>query len=1078
MSGRTWSLAILVGLAAAEVRAAPRDVDAAVVVADRGGVPSLLWTPGAEAAPRGWSAEAVARRHLLRHREAYGVTRATVAGLRLRYVHDTGRGGIVVGLRPVVGGLAAIDGDVAVLLDESLRPLAISGTPLPAGRGRFVLADEDAAARALADVGEPAAVRRLAAAAGWTRFAAAGLQGPGRVRACVVPHAGALVSAYFVELPLADGRGLDLRQVVIAADDGRVLRRRGATAHAAYKYRVWADPSDRRPMDGPQQDFTPHPTGIPDGSSPNLVAPTLVMVDGLNTNPDALADPWLPENATSTRGNNVDAYADFNDPPGLDGTEYRADITSPGTFDRTHDASADPQASTTQVKSAITQLFYTANWQHDWWYDSGFDEAAGNAQTVNFGRGGEEGDAVLAEAQDRAKLGVRDDPSMTVPLDGEAPTLAVTISEGPMGAPFERDGAVDNLLVAHEWGHLLHRRLVVCGSPQCQAQGEGWGDFNALLMASRAGDDLHATYAVSSYATTASEAYFGPRWVPYSVEFSRDALTFGHIADGASLPQGHPLQDLGAPNSEPHNAGEVWATMLWDFHVALQEAHAGDLTFDEVRRRTADYVVAGMKLAPSDPTFTEQRDALRMAVLASDPADVEVLALAFARRGAGTCAAAPERYSQDFVGVVEDFELRGAGLLVGAWIDEGVSGCDGDDVLDLGEVGRISAQIFNKGDAPLPAGTMLEVVDPDPALMFADGPMLAVEAVPAGATVVVSFAVSLTAADGARPLDVTLRLTTPDGCPAVDERQIHTFVHADVAGSKIDMVDVDEAVWEVGDGPVWRREWGAEGGHFWHADEYGAPADVSLTSPVLQVADDAPLVVEFDHAYSFETSQDTFWGGGVVEVKRVDEVEWSDVAMFAPGIGYGGVVSNASSNPLGDRPAYVGESAGYPARAGESLDLGMAFAGQQIQLRFRVGSDEAVAAPGWDVDNVHVEGIVGLPFRAYVDEIEVCASDTTGGETTSGTTTQPATSSETTDGSASTTGSETTGSTPEPTTSVPTGGGEVGAEDSSGAGSSTTGTQPDEAGEGGCGCREATSGAGWLAGLLLGLRRRPARRRR
>src|SRR3546814_1442961 len=50
--------------------------------------------------------------------------------------------------------------------------------------------------------------------------------------------------------------------------------------------------------------------------------------------------------------------------------------------------------------AAIVNLFYMNNWLHDWWYDHGFDEQAGNAQTSNYGRGGVEGDAISAQEQD------------------------------------------------------------------------------------------------------------------------------------------------------------------------------------------------------------------------------------------------------------------------------------------------------------------------------------------------------------------------------------------------------------------------------------------------------------------------------------------------------------------------------------------------------------------------------------------------------------------------------------------------------------------------------------------------------
>ena len=54
----------------------------------------------------------------------------------------------------------------------------------------------------------------------------------------------------------------------------------------------------------------------------------------------------------------------------------------------------------------------------------------------------------------------------------------------------DRDGTIDNSVVAHEWGHYLHQRLVACGSNVCAGESEGWADFNALMMAVRAGDEL------------------------------------------------------------------------------------------------------------------------------------------------------------------------------------------------------------------------------------------------------------------------------------------------------------------------------------------------------------------------------------------------------------------------------------------------------------------------------------------------------------------------------------------------------------------------------------------------------------
>ena len=49
---------------------------------------------------------------------------------------------------------------------------------------------------------------------------------------------------------------------------------------------------------------------------------------------------------------------------------------------------------------AVTNLFFWSNRYHDRLYQLGFNEAAGNFQQDNFGRGGLGNDFVRAEAQD------------------------------------------------------------------------------------------------------------------------------------------------------------------------------------------------------------------------------------------------------------------------------------------------------------------------------------------------------------------------------------------------------------------------------------------------------------------------------------------------------------------------------------------------------------------------------------------------------------------------------------------------------------------------------------------------------
>ena len=97
---------------------------------------------------------------------------------------------------------------------------------------------------------------------------------------------------------------------------------------------------------------------------------------------------------TITRGNNVYAYDDIdaNDVPG-----YSPDGGSNLVFDFPVDTSNQPE---TYIDGSLTNLFYINNTMHDLWYHYGFDEASGNFQENNYGKGGVEGDFVNAEGQD------------------------------------------------------------------------------------------------------------------------------------------------------------------------------------------------------------------------------------------------------------------------------------------------------------------------------------------------------------------------------------------------------------------------------------------------------------------------------------------------------------------------------------------------------------------------------------------------------------------------------------------------------------------------------------------------------
>ena len=97
---------------------------------------------------------------------------------------------------------------------------------------------------------------------------------------------------------------------------------------------------------------------------------------------------------TITRGNNVFAYDDINDSnsPG-----FSPNGGATLDFDFPLNLNQNPSG---YLDVAVTNLFFWNNIMHDVWYQYGFDEPSGNFQSNNLGRGGNQGDHVLAEAQD------------------------------------------------------------------------------------------------------------------------------------------------------------------------------------------------------------------------------------------------------------------------------------------------------------------------------------------------------------------------------------------------------------------------------------------------------------------------------------------------------------------------------------------------------------------------------------------------------------------------------------------------------------------------------------------------------
>jgi extracellular elastinolytic metalloproteinase len=264
-------------------------------------------------------------------------------------------------------------------------------------------------------------------------------------------------------------------------------------------------------------------------------------------------------NTTTTYGNNVFAHEDWE---GRNNwvDNYRPDAGKDMAFDYkykpkvTDDAPDSLAEAKKYINATVTQLFYTSNMVHDLFYRYGFDEVSGNFQQYNFGRGGAENDAVIANAQDGSGY---NNANFMTPPDGQNGRCRMYLWN--TANPY-RDGDLEAGIVIHELAHGLSTRLT--GGPANSAclgwgesggMGEGWGDFLATTIRSTRN---YSDYAMGAWAANSES---GIRHFIYSLNETINPSTY---------------KTLDKPGYwGVHAIGEVWAEILWVVSQRLIAKH-------------------------------------------------------------------------------------------------------------------------------------------------------------------------------------------------------------------------------------------------------------------------------------------------------------------------------------------------------------------------------------------------------------------------------------------------------------------------------------------------------------------------
>ena len=142
------------------------------------------------------------------------------------------------------------------------------------------------------------------------------------------------------------------------------------------------------------------------------------------------------------------------------------------------------------------------------------------------------------------------------------------------------------------------------------------------------------------------------------------------------------------------------------------------------------------------------------------------------------------------------------------------------------------------------------------------------------------------------------------------------------------------------------------------ADQDGI-SDKVLDRMGVAVSSASPMM-SFRNNFNTEMSGGIFWDGYVLEISAPnisggDFLDFTDSHVGGSCVSgcYTGLIDGTANNPLAGRMAWSGNSGGYIDTV---LNLGPNLAGQTVTLRFRMCSDDAVAAPGVHIDNLVLTG--------------------------------------------------------------------------------------------------------------------------
>ena len=646
--------------------------------------------------------------------------------------------------------------------------------------------------------------------------------------------------------------------------------------------------------------------------------------------PALRTDPWnlAPGNATSlkwhsngstdfniSRGNNVWAREDRTGTTSIDRPTLSATSTTgpdPLSFDFMPDFTLPPTeaAVVPNQQFNITNLFYWNNIIHDLSYQYGFDEASGNFQQNNLGRGGLGNDYVDAQAQDG---GGTSNANFSTPADGGNGRMQMYLWNGNP----QRDGDVDNGVIVHEFAHGISSRLAG-GAAQAaclgsaEQMGEGWSDYYALMATqdwatATLTDGFDKPRGIGTYVVGQTPTGNGIRSQRYTTDFAINNKTYATTIPG---------------NGQQHSRGELWCATLWDMTWNIIN-QVGSINPNIFNANAAGgnsialrLVTEGLKLQVCNAGFIDGRNGILQAdLILYNGAYRCAIMNAFARRGMGFDAS--QGSANSTTDQVPGFSIIEAQLSLTQNLAQQ------QENLDVIYRNRVSA-----GTCGALTNYLLTDTLPSNVTYVSGGNYNA-------SNRVVSFAVNL-AAGQSQDYTFTVKINNGSWFPVtnlLDEPVATGVIPANFTTASISS-----------DNFVASNAQSQSAAFAFFGINPTNVSNFSLATNTPIALGAAPPILSFWHNYNTEEG----WDGGIVEISTNGGTSWQDLGPQMTENAYNSGLGLGSGNPLGGRSAFSGNSNGF-IKTSVSL---LPYANQNALFRFSFSSDDNTAEIGWYLDDI------------------------------------------------------------------------------------------------------------------------------